>query len=131
MSKRRNNNSKNVKLHSYIKMQIINVIVFFVIFMITALVCVATDIGVNSMLYISAAFIGISSFISGVIAGMKERKKGIICGIINVLPLNMILLIISLALNSFKADISLLIIFLAGIIAAATGGIVAVNIRIK
>ncbi len=131
MSKRKNINSNNLKLKSFMKMQIINASVFFVIFLVFILISVCGDIGIDLMLYIALAFTGLASFISGCIAGFKERRKGIICGIVNVLPFNVVLLIISLVFNGFQADISLLISLITGLLAAAVGGIVAVNIRVK
>ncbi len=131
MSKRKNINSNKLKLKNFIKMQIINAVVLLIIFLAFVFVSVGADVGVNSMFYIALAFTGFASFISGCIAGFKERKKGIICGIVNALPFNVILLVTSLAFNGFKADISLPITLLTGLLAAAAGGIVSVNIRLK
>ncbi len=131
MSKRKNLNSKDIRIKNFMKMQIINIAAYLTVFVVLVLISLGCDVGTDSMLYISIAFIGVSSFISGCIAGFRERRKGIICGIVNVLPLNILIFAFSLIFNSFKADISILITFLTGILTSATGGIVAVNIRLR
>ncbi len=131
MSKRKNINSKDIRIKNFFKMQIINASVYLLVFLAAVFISLGCDVGTESMLYVSLAFIGISSFVSGCAAGFRERRKGIICGIVSVLPLNTLLLVFSLIFNSFKTDISMMITFLTGILTAALGGIIAVNVRLR
>lgn len=131
MSERKRNNPKNTKLNSFLKQQFLNGMITLVIFSIITVISVAFDIGEKSMLVLSLAFVGPVSFICGALAGIKERKNGIICGIVSALPINIILITVSLILNSFKTDINILITLLTGVAFSAVGGIVAVNIRLK
>ncbi|MBR6567374.1 MAG: TIGR04086 family membrane protein [Clostridia bacterium] len=131
MSERKRNNTKSTKLHSFIKLQIINILVSLVIFSGFTMIAVVCDIKSDSMFVYSLVFIGIVSFVCGALAGIKERKKGIICGIISALPLNAAFIIVSLIMNSFKPDLCIIITFLTATILSAVGGIVAVNIRLK
>ena len=131
MSERKRNNIKSAKLQSFLKLQIINALISLALFSAFAAVSVSCDIKNDSMYIFSLAFVGVLSFICGVSAGLKERKNGIICGITGALPLNIITITVSLILNSFKPDISILITLLIGIVLSSVGGIVAVNIRLK
>ena len=131
MSGRKNTKSTNKEFKSYLKMQGINALVYLIIFTLITLISTASDVSSSSMLYIAPTFIGIASFVSGFSAGLKERKKGIVCGIVNSAPLNAVFIIISLIMNGFSADMTLLVTAFLGLLASAVGGIVAVNIRLR
>ncbi len=131
MSQKKNTNSNSSNFKSYLKLQFLILAVCFVLFLIFSAVSVGADIKKDYMFYVSLGFIGASSFIAGFIAGIKERKNGMVYGLINALPLNAILFLISLILNGFGADINLLFSVLISLVLSAVGGIVSVNIRLK
>ena len=66
-------------------------------------------------------------------SGIKRKihKNGISIGFYVFLPMNSVVIIASVASNSFKIDLTALISFFILSVAAMLGGIVSVNMRIK
>ena len=128
MSKKKIENSKAKRI---VKFQAINAGVYLLFFIAFSGIALAADIKSEYICYLSFSFIGLSSFMSGFIAGIRERKNGIVIGIISALPLNVIFMLIGLMLNGFYADINLLICAVIGVVLSAIGGILSVNIRLK
>ncbi|MBQ9914056.1 MAG: TIGR04086 family membrane protein [Clostridia bacterium] len=119
------------KAIGYLKLQCLNLAVYASLFLLMSIISLKADAGKEHMLYYSLSFLVVGSFISGFICGIKERKNGILCGIVSALPVNLIIITVSLLLNGFKVDISLLYTLIAGVISAVAGGIISVNIRLK
>ena len=123
--------SKSKNANKFIKLQILTFAIDTVILVAISLLCVSADLRIENALISSLAFIGVCSFISGFIAGIRQRKNGMITGVINALPFNCLIIIISLVLNGFKADLNLLFTLLTGVLLSAIGGIISVNLRLK
>ncbi len=130
MSNRKNTNS-NSKIVSYLKLQFLSTIIYIILIILISAICVKADINKESMAYISLAFIGAASLISGFLAGIRERKNGIVCGLLGALPINLFMIAVSLITNKFSADLSILYTALICLISSAVGGIISVNIRVK
>ena len=80
----------------------------------------------------SAVFsFSVCSFIGAFYAGRKIHKNGISIGFLFCLPLNTVVILASVAANSFKIDLTALISFIILIISSMLGGIVSVNMRVK
>ena len=131
MSERKKNNIGNKNIKEYLKLQLVGFIIYLIFFIIASAVSVMADIKIDYMTYISMLFIGLSSLFTGFISGIKERKDGIIRGVLGALPLNLSVIIISLIFSHFKADLSLLYTVAVCLVMSAVGGIISVNIRLK
>ena len=73
----------------------------------------------------------VADFISSYYIGKKTRKNGMIYGIVYNLPVIVLIILISLILNSFTFDVRLLFFAVIRIILSAAGGITAVNTKSK
>ena len=73
----------------------------------------------------------VADFISSYYIGKKTRKNGMIYGIVYNLPVIVLIIFISLILNSFTFDMRLLFFAVIRIILSAAGGITAVNTKSK
>lgn len=73
----------------------------------------------------------VADFISSYYIGKKTRKKGMIYGVVYNLPVIVLIIFISLILNSFTFDMRLMFFAVIRIILSAAGGITAVNIKSK
>lgn len=131
MSERKKNNIGNKNNKEYLKLQLVGFIIYLIFFIIASAVSVMSDIKINYMTYVSMLFIGLSSLFTGFISGIKERKNGIIRGVLGALPINSLIIIISLIFSHFKADLSLLYTAVVCLVMSAVGGIISVNIRLK
>lgn len=109
--------------------------IIFLIFTVIITACCILLFFINAnqqfMRCFSAISISLASFINGYISGRKYRKNGLAVGIINNIPSLLIILIISLILNNFNIDYTVLITIPLNLILSATGGIVAVNTRLR
>ncbi len=131
MQGRKTANSSNNKIKDYLKTQIVNSLIYLAVFLFFCVISVGADIKTDHIVYISMCFVSLSSFLVGFISGIKERKNGMYRGIISALPLNLLLIIISLVLTGFKPDICFVFTVVASLLMSAVGGIVSVNIRLK
>ena len=131
MSQRKNPKKKNDKLKSFLKGQAIIFLIYTVIFSAFSAASVATDTGKENMIYVSLIFLAISAFASGFITGIKERRNGLISGVLSALPITLLLIALSFVFNGFHADFTLLVSVAVSLLLSALGGIVSVNIRLK
>ncbi len=131
MSQNSKSNKKNSKLKNYLLTQFIFLIGYICLFLIISAICVSTDVGAEYVQYVSLVMVLLFSFSAGFIAGRKERKNGIISGIVAALPLNCIMVVISVIMNGFKVDLNLFFTILIGLLSSSIGGIISVNMRLK
>lgn len=131
MSKSKRNKSDNKQLAENIMLFIFPVILTLVLFVISAIVSVYTDLQRSQNYIVSLCIIGFVCFASGVLSGKFKRKNGIITGIIYILPQLTLLLLISVILNSFSIDLNIIISTAVSVISAAVGGITGVNMKQK
>lgn len=124
------NGSRKI-ITDFLKLQIINFIIDLSVLFVVCAVCVGADLKQEYVFFAALLLIGICSFLSGFTAGIKERRNGMIKGVISGLPFNLIIMLVSLIMNGFSADLNALFTFLGGLLFSAIGGIVSVNIRIK
>lgn len=130
MSKRKNTNNSST-ISRYLKLQLCNTLIYLAVFLLFSVVCVKADVAKENMMLISLSFIGIASFLSGFSAGLRERKNGIVCGILSPLPVNLIVIGASILLNGFRLDLHILYTVTVCLVMSALGGIISVNIRLK
>ncbi len=126
-----NKKTEKNKAKNYFKILIINIIISMFFLFVFSAACVVFDVKKEFMNYISFVFIGFTSFTVGFINGIRERKNGMIKGVISALPIIVILFIISILINGFDLDVNMVFSALFGLLLSAVGGIISVNIRIK
>lgn len=130
MSKVKNRQTSN-KTSKTFKNSIIRAMVCFIMLLLFSIICTYFDVPIEYMSLTAMIYISSCSFISGFITGLKERKNGLTSGVLQALPMNALLIVISLAINGFKPDFSLVVMFFSGILMSATGGVISVNLRLK
>lgn len=127
--------AKSKKLNPALKKKLIfEALILLIYAIMIAAICIVLfifDLPQKSVYYIILTVLGISSLCGGYIIGKKEKKNGLVVGVVyNILPC-VIILLVSLLLNSFAFNYRLLVTALIMLIFSAVGGITAVNTRNK
>lgn len=128
-SKNKNQNNsafKNIMSHFFIAVAI-NIIAILII----CLFFYITDRDIYDDFMLITTVISASYFLSSYIIGKRLKSKGMIYGLCYNLPTIMLILIISLCLNSFSFDERIFILSGLCILTSALGGITAVNSKSK
>lgn len=107
------------------------VLVFLILLVIATAASVYFDLQKSDNFIVLLFMLAIGSFISGYFSGKVKRHNGMTTGIIYVIPSVLLLVLISLILNTFSFSINIFISVLVSVFAAAVGGIVGVNMRQK
>lgn len=68
---------------------------------------------------------------AGFITGVKKRRKGMIYAVLYSLPSIVLYAVISMIINSFKIDYTLIVSVVLPVIFSALGGIISVNMRTR
>ena len=127
---RRKNKSSNLNTtYVYLKAQLIFLLMYSAVFVIISLICLTADINKSYDYYISLALFSCSSFIAGYYGGFLQKSKGLFAGILYALPLNIILLLISLIITHLKTDMNIFITAVILVVFSGIGGILSVNKR--
>lgn len=119
----------NTNSLDFIKNQIFCLTIYIVLFIVGCLVSLVFDIDYKLDYYVSLFIFALCSFLCGFIGGIKQRENGIVSGIIYALPGNLIVILLSVILNGFSVEISILISVVSLILLSAVGGILGVNKR--
>lgn len=119
----------NTNSLDFIKNQIFCLTIYIVLFIVGCLVSLVFDIDYKLDYYVSLFIFALCSFLCGFIGGIKQRENGIVSGIIYALPGNLIVILLSIILNGFSVEISILISVVSLILLSAVGGILGVNKR--
>lgn len=107
---------------------------FIVYTVVYAVVCISAfylDIDNGLLVPVSLCTFCLSGFLSGFVIGRMKRKNGLINGIIYSLPTIALFLFISILINSFRIDLTLLISVLCVLVFSGLGGVISVNVRKK
>ncbi len=127
-SKRKTGND-NPNTDAFIKTQIFSVCMYCAVFLLSSAIALAADSRDKYDYYISLLSFAAASFATGFFAGNKLRKNGLAVGVLYSLPINIIVVLISLIINGFIPTVYLAITALALLAASAVGGVLAVNKR--
>lgn len=119
----------NINSLDFIKNQIFCLTIYIVLFIVGCLVSLVFDIDYKLDYYVSLFIFALCSFLCGFIGGIKQRENGIVSGIIYALPGNLIVILLSIILNGFSVEISILISVVSLNLLSAVGGILGVNKR--
>ena len=129
----RKNKSKieNVAMNTFIKVQIFALISYALIFIIGSFIALAADLPRKYEYIYSLGMFAVSSLSVGFYSGLKLRQNGLVSGVIYSLPLNLIIILISLIINEFTIGMNLIITSAVLLLSAGIGGILAVNKRLR
>ena len=121
----------NSQLNSFLYVQIFSFIAYIVLFFLGCFIALKADIPRKYDYIVSLIIFAVASFLTGYFAGIKLRKNGLLFGVIYALPMNIVIIIISLILGGFTFGINLIITAIVLIAVSGIGGILAVNKRIR
>ncbi|MGN1195035.1 MAG: TIGR04086 family membrane protein [Acutalibacteraceae bacterium] len=128
---KRNEKKLNPTLKIFLKTQIIAAISYISVFLISSIVCLSLDMKKNNMFYVSALSFAAASFICAYYAGYKIHKNGLAVGLLYSLPANILVIIISVIVNGFKIDLTVLISLFILLISSMLAGVLSVNTKLK
>lgn len=128
-------NSK-IKLNPFLgvffKTQIIQISVFILMFLIFAFIIYSVDDFSSELYFYIISFVtAFTNFISGFYTGIKIKKNGLLNALIICLPTNLAVYTLSLFLNSFKIDLTMLFSAVIAVSASMLGGVLSVNRKTK
>lgn len=123
--------TENEFMSCFIKAQIFALLMYFVFFISGSLIALAADLSGKYDYIFTVIIFSLGSLSVGFFSGMLLRRNGLLSGILNSLPLNIIVILISLFINQFNFSINLLITAIALLLSAGIGGILAVNKRLR
>ena len=106
-------------------------IIYFASFLLFSVIGLMADLSVKYDLLCSLLSFGLASFAVGFFIGRKLRQNGLLAGIIYSLPLNTLIVLLSLIFSDFTVDLNIAITATVLLVTAGAGGIVAVNSRLK
>lgn len=115
----------------FLKTLFLTSVLYTLAFLLSAAVGLSMNISKSSAFYLSVFAFSCCSFAGAFYAGRKIHKNGISIGFLFCLPMNFVVIIASVASNSFRIDLTALISFFILSVAAMLGGIVSVNMRIR
>lgn len=130
-SKRNNDSKQSNNKIVFFKTQALIVIINLIVLMLISVIAYCSSINRCWYFYIAISAFSITSFIGGYYSGYKIHENGMVTGLLFCLPLNIIISLISLTVNSFKADITFFISLAILLICSMLGGILSVNTRMK
>ena len=104
---------------------------YCLVFIVSSAVCLSLDFDRKNMFYVSILCFAAASFICAYYAGYKIHKNGLTVGLLYSLPANIVIVLLSVAVNKFKIDLTFLISMFILIISSMLGGILSVNTKLK
>lgn len=129
--KRSSEKKLNPAMKIFLNTQLLALAAYLGIFMISSFICLALDLSRKNMFYFSALSFAAASFICSYYAGYKIHKNGLAVGLLYALPANLTVILISLIVNGFHADLTVIISAFIFLICSMLGGILSVNTKIK
>lgn len=129
--KRKRENKLSPTLKIFLKTQVVAVIFYCLVFVVSSAVCLSLDLDRKNMFYVSILCFSAASFICAYYAGYKIHKNGLTVGLLYSLPANIMIVLLSVSVNKFKIDLTFLISIFILIISSMLGGILSVNTKLK
>ena len=130
MYNKRSKSKSNPVVNVFLKTQILNILLFLIAYISASLIVYNSDaLSSKYNFYIISAVTALSNFISGFYCGAKLKKNGMINALLFCLPLIIIILFISAAVNSFNIDLTFFLSSVIMITSSMLGGILSVNVK--
>lgn len=111
-----------------IKIQLIFLLIYTVVFILIGFFTLMLNIEKQELFYVSIISFAVCSFTCGYIIAYIKKNNYLIRGLFFTLPMNLLITFISALTNSFKIDLTILFSFIILIISGMLGGI-AVSFR--
>lgn len=121
----------SIPVQTFIKTQILAVIIYPGIFMAISIASLSADLPKKYMFYVTVLSFAAGSFICATFAGNKLHKNGMVTGLLFCLPFNTIVILISAIANSFKVDLTAAVAYFILIVSSMLGGIISVNTKTR
>ena len=125
------NKTENSQLKVFLQIQLFAIVIYLIFFLMGSFIALTADVSGKYDYIISLVLFAISSFLVGFFIGIKLRQNGLLMGIVYSLPINILVLIVSLILNDFIFSFNILIALAVLIAFAGVGGVLAVNKRLR
>ena len=125
-------NRKNVTLNVFIKSQIIIIILYIVLLTAASVILYNyEELSDKSYFYITSILSAFANFSGGFYAGMKLKQNGLVTALLFSIPTTMIVLLISISINNFHIDLTLIFTAIIMLCGGMLGGITSVNTNVK
>lgn len=121
----------SLPVQTFIKTQLLAAILYSGLFFAVSVVALSVDLPECYMFYACVLSLSAGSFVCAFYAAGKLHKNGMVTGLLFCLPFNTLVIIISLAVNSFKIDLSAAVAYFILVVTSMLSGIVAVNRKSK
>lgn len=129
--KRKKERKMSPPLKIFLKSQLVAAVCYLTVLIVSSIVCLSLDFKRQNMFYVSILCFAAASFICAYYAGYKIHKNGLTVGLLYSLPANIITVFLSVAVNQFKIDLTVLISLFILLISSMLGGILSVNTKLK
>ena len=129
--KRKKEKKMSPPLKTFLKSQLVAAVCYLTVLIVSSIVCLSLDFKRQNMFYVSILCFAAASFICAYYAGYKIHKNGLTVGLLYSLPANIITVFLSVAVNQFKIDLTVLISLFILLISSMLGGILSVNTKLK
>ena len=127
----KNKRTENAVINTFIRIEIIGLFIYLVVFLLSSLIAMSTGLKSNYDMIISLLLFSVCSFATALTAGFKIRERGLLVGVIYTLPLNTLVLLLSLFFADFSVDYHFVVSAISLLFSGASGGIVGVNLRFR
>ena len=129
--KRKKEKKMSPPLKTFLKSQLVAAVCYLTVLIVSSIVCLSLDFKRQNMFYVSILCFAAASFICAYYAGYKIHKNGLTVGLLYSLPANIITVFLSVAVNQFKINLTVLISLFILLISSMLGGILSVNTKLK
>ena len=127
----KNKKAENAVINTFIRIEIIGLLIYVVVFLLSALIAMSVGLKSNYYMIISLLMFSVCSFVTALTAGTKIRERGLLVGVIYTLPLNTLVLLLSLFFADFSLDYHFVVSAISLLLSGAVGGVVGVNLRFR
>lgn len=132
MRKKGKNKKINYKLSIFFKVQAINLVFYLsLLILLSVLLYNFFDLNEKAYFYIAVALLSSVNIVTGYYTGIKLRKNGLLNALIFSLPATFTVILLSVILNSFHVDLTLIISLIIMLCSSMLGGVSAVNTSFK
>ncbi len=126
-TKRNKKDTGSLKTYIFLSLKSLAVLVFLLLF--SAFICYKVDAEHKLYFPVTIAVCVISGVLSGMLATSKINKKGIVCGLLGVLPSAVTMFVATMILSNFHFSIKIVIFLGSMILSGIFGGIIKANMR--
>lgn len=113
------------------KVELKYLLMYLIGFILSSVIILLFDLKLELYYAVSLGIFMLCSLLCGTLCGIKKRNNGLMNAVIHTLPVNLILLVISMLMNGISIDLNIAISFVLLTVSSAIGGILGVNTKLK